>query len=325
MTHDLSELIDRINRELSAQTYGDKPYELYQPIRYIMGLGGKRLRPLLAIIACQMYAEDVEAAIKPAMALEVFHNFTLMHDDIMDQAPLRRGEATVHEKFGGDVAILSGDVMMVKAYEMMMSLPDHSLRTGLAAFNRCASEVCEGQQMDMNFETREGVTIGQYLHMIRLKTAVLLGFSLEIGALIGGASEEDRLMLREFGQQIGVGFQLKDDLLDVYGEQEKVGKQDGGDIVSNKKTFLLITALQDAGRKSAEELNELLKQENFDKGEKVASVRAIYDRLNIREKTEAKMNECFDGAFSLLNRLSVPVEKQQNLRYLANYLIERDK
>ncbi|MFA0962432.1 polyprenyl synthetase family protein [Roseivirga sp. BDSF3-8] len=325
MTKDLVDLIDRINRELATQTYGEKPYELYEPIRYIMGLGGKRLRPVLALISSSMYSGNVETTLRPAMAIEVFHNFTLMHDDIMDQAPLRRGEATVHEKFGSNIAILSGDVMMVKAYEMIMALPDAVLRTGLAAFNRCAVEVCEGQQMDMNFESREDVTIGQYLHMIRLKTAVLLGFSLELGALVGNAPEQDRLLLREFGQQIGVGFQLKDDLLDVFGEQEKVGKQEGGDIVSNKKTFLLITALQDADEETAKELKHWLTMQDFDKAEKVEAVKKIYNQLNIKEKTEAKMDECFEGAFSLLDKLSISVEKQQNLRYLANYLIERDK
>ena len=232
-----------IESEIRKQKFGKQPSSLYEPLRYIMALGGKRLRPLLTLLAYSLYKRDSRKIVSIATAVEVFHNFTLLHDDIMDNAPLRRGNPTVHKKWDVNTAILSGDVMQIKVYDLLLNVEDAKLKEVLIAFNKCATEVCEGQQCDMEFELRSKVTEVQYLRMIRLKTAVLLGFSLELGAILAGATRQDRNALREFGINIGIGFQLKDDLLDVYANKKKFGKMVGGDIVANKKTFLLIKAL----------------------------------------------------------------------------------
>ena len=236
MTKNLTQLIELINKRLEELSYGEEP-ELYEPIRYIMSLGGKRMRPLLVLLAYGLFKENVERVLDQAIAVEVFHNFTLMHDDIMDEAPLRRGQATVHEKWNESVAILSGDVMLVKAYDLLLDAPSN-LRQIIKDFNECAAGVCEGQQFDMNFEQLPTVAEATYINMIRLKTAVLLGYSLKLGAMLAEAPEEEAQKLYDFGVQVGIGFQLKDDLLDVYADQAKFGKQVGGDIIANKKTFL---------------------------------------------------------------------------------------
>ncbi|MBI3482391.1 MAG: polyprenyl synthetase family protein, partial [Bacteroidetes bacterium] len=255
-----------------------------------MALGGKRLRPMLTLLSYSLYKNDVEKIIQYAVAVEAFHNFTLLHDDIMDQAPLRRGKKTVHEKWNVNTAILSGDVMVVKVYEMFLGLEESKLKAVLKIFNPCAAEVCEGQQWDMEFETKPKVTEQQYLEMIRQKTAVLLGFSLELGAALAGASETDQKALRDFGTNIGIGFQLKDDLLDVYANKKKFGKQVGGDIIANKKTFLLIKALEKAKGNQKKELGKWLSSKKFDQGNKVKAITSIYNELDIRALTEKKMN-----------------------------------
>lgn len=321
----LRQLVEKINKALAETTYGEQPEELYAPIRYMMALGGKRLRPLLTLLGYSLWQQDAEPAIKPALAVEVFHNFTLMHDDIMDQAPLRRGQATVHEKWNGNTAILSGDVMLVKAYDLLLASPPQLLNTILRKFNRCAAEVCEGQQLDMNFESRQQVSQEEYLHMITLKTAVLLGYSLELGAILAGAPETASEQLYRFGVNMGLGFQLQDDLLDVYADKEKFGKQVGGDILSNKKTFLLINALERAEGEAAASLNNWLEQEKYDSQEKVRAVTAIYDQLGIRELTEAKMEEYFNAAFEGLNQLQVPEERKDLLLSFTHQLILREK
>lgn len=292
-------MIELIEREISKLPLGESPKSLYDPIRYIMKLGGKRLRPMLVCLSYSMYRNDVENIIRYAAAVEAFHNFTLMHDDIMDKAPLRRGKPTVHEKYSSSTAILSGDVMLVKVYDMFLSLPDSKLREVIRLFNKTAAEVCEGQQMDMDFETKPKVTESAYLEMIRLKTAVLLGFSLELGAILADAPEEDRKALYDFGVNVGVGFQLMDDLLDVYADQKKFGKTVGGDIVSNKKTYLLIKALE----KKKAELNKWLSLKKFDKRKKVAAVTKIYDSMGIREITQKKADEYFEKGYSELNSI----------------------
>ena len=238
---DLQSIISEAVQKLDFPGY---PAKLYEPISYILSLGGKRMRPALLLMACELFGGDVNKAISPALAIEVFHNFTLMHDDIMDNAPLRRGKTTVHERWNKNVAILSGDVMLIEGYKLMMQVEDRLLRPILDIFNTTAVGVCEGQQLDMEFETRDVVDINEYINMIRLKTAVVLGGALKIGALIGGAPAKDADLLSQFGVQLGVAFQLQDDILDVYGDPEKFGKQVGGDIISNKKTFLLIKALE---------------------------------------------------------------------------------
>ena len=312
-------MIEFIEEEISKLPLGTSPKTLYDPIRYIMKLGGKRLRPLLTCLSYSMYRDDVKSIAKYAAAVEAFHNFTLMHDDIMDNAPLRRGKPTVHVKYNADTAILSGDVMLVKVYDMFLSLPEGQLREVLRLFNKTASEVCEGQQMDMDFEAKSRVSEAQYLDMIRLKTAVLLGFSLEFGAILANASKEDREALYNFGVNIGIGFQLMDDLLDVYADQKKFGKTVGGDIVSNKKTYLLIKALE--RRKT--ELNKWLSAKKFDPKKKVAAVTKIYDSLGIKGLTERKAKMYFDEGYKFLEVIDKP--GKENLIKLAKSLASRQK
>ncbi|MDI9877585.1 polyprenyl synthetase family protein [Flectobacillus rivi] len=318
------QFIQALEEEFQQQQYGQSPVELYEPIRYLMSLGGKRLRPLMTLMSTALFTDEWQKAIKPATAVEVFHNFTLMHDDIMDKAPLRRGKPTVHAKWNDNTAILSGDVMLVQAYELMLFVEDKNLKKALKRFNRTAAEVCEGQQFDMNFETRENVTEEEYIEMIRLKTSVLLGFALELGGIIGGASDKTCQTLYDLGINIGLGFQLKDDVLDVYGDPVKFGKQVGGDIISNKKTYMLIEALSSATGETKAQLEHWLSLKDFDPAEKVNAVRGIYDQLGIRQLAEAKINEYFEKAFDLLDSLKVEAERKAELRAFANILIDRE-
>ncbi|WP_258103184.1 polyprenyl synthetase family protein [Marinoscillum sp. MHG1-6] len=320
----IPELQELIRQEIDQLHFGERPKDLYDPISYIMSLGGKRMRPLLVLMAYQLKHKDVEAVISPAVAVEVFHNFTLMHDDIMDEAPLRRGKPTVHEKWNRNVAILSGDTMLVKAYDLLLNIPNEVLPEALRLFNRCAVEVCEGQQIDMDFETQDTVQVEEYLNMIRLKTAVLLGFSLELGALLAGFEEADRKRICDFGVSMGLGFQLMDDLLDVYGDQSKFGKQVGGDIVSNKKTYLLIRALEQANGIQKQELESWLGKEDYVVAEKVDAVRSIYDQLDIKGQTTEKMNQYFDQAFRILDGLDAEPDGKSQLKTFASSLINRE-
>ncbi|RZK23810.1 MAG: polyprenyl synthetase family protein [Hymenobacter sp.] len=290
-----------------------------------MGLGGKRLRPLLALLGGQLFTDDLAPLVKPALATEVFHNFTLVHDDLMDQAPLRRGQPTVHERWNASTAILSGDVMLVRAYELLFeNVPVARLPQVLRRFSQTAAEVCEGQQWDMNFETETTVTIAQYLDMIRLKTAVLLGFALELGATLAGAPADDAEHLRQFGTDIGLAFQLRDDLLDVYGDAATFGKRVGGDIISDKKTFLLLTAQAQASATQRAALAQHIGQPVADAEAKVAAVRALYDELEIRPQTETLINQYFEAGLLHLARIEVPVARKEPLRHLALQLLERE-
>ena len=324
MTKDLTQLIELINKRLEELSYGDEPQELYEPIRYIMSLGGKRMRPLLVLLAYRLFKDDVESILDQAIAVEVFHNFTLMHDDIMDKAPLRRGQATVHEKWSESVAILSGDVMLVKAFDLLLDAPGN-LKQIIKDFNECAAGVCEGQQFDMNFEELPTVSEKTYINMIRLKTAVLLGYSLKLGAMLAEAPAEEAQKLYHFGVQVGIGFQLKDDLLDVYADQAKFGKQVGGDIIANKKTFLLLKALELANSDQKTDLDRWINAEDFDPSEKVQDVMRIYDEIGIRELTLAKMEEYFANGFQDLKAIEVSEEKKTALADFTTYLINREK
>ncbi|GAB3181147.1 polyprenyl synthetase family protein [Telluribacter humicola] len=319
------QLLQVLQTDIEQNTYGEHPVELYEPIRYIMSLSGKRLRPLMTLMAAALYTDDWQRALKPAQAVEVFHNFTLMHDDIMDQAPLRRGQPTVHEKWNTNIAILSGDVMLVRAYDLLLDVEVDRIRKVLARFNQTAAEVCEGQQLDINFETRWDVSEQEYLEMIRLKTSVLLGFALELGGIIGGADEEATQLLYEAGVSMGVGFQLKDDLLDVYGDPAKFGKQVGGDIIANKKTFLLIEALERAQGETRAELDRWLSEKEFDKEEKVKAVTTIYDSLGIRTFTEQKINEYFSRGFDCLERVPADPARKAPLLGFVHQLVEREQ
>jgi geranylgeranyl diphosphate synthase type II len=312
-----------LNAEIEKLPIEGSPAELYDPIRYIMALGGKRMRPLLVLLAHQFYSDEPESAIAPAIGVELFHNFTLVHDDIMDNAPLRRGNQTVHEKWNVNTAILSGDVMMVKAYEQFLGVDKEILSEVLKRFNTTACQVCEGQQLDMLFESRAQVSIPEYLDMIRLKTAVLLGFSLELGGRIANASEEQVNLLYDFGVSMGIGFQLMDDLLDVYGDKEKFGKTVGGDIVANKKTFLLISAIEKSTGKDQEELIKWLNANEFDATKKVEAVRALYDRLGIKQETEAQIEAYYQKAQKLFEKIEAPMMKKKMIKDLMSGLMQR--
>ncbi|GAB3559620.1 polyprenyl synthetase family protein [Spirosoma fluminis] len=316
--------VDALQDELQLTQYGQYPPELYDPIRYIMGLGGKRMRPLMTLLSAYLFTDEWPKAVRPALAVEVFHNFTLMHDDIMDQAPLRRGQPTVHEKWNQNIAILSGDVMLVNAHQLLLDVETDKIKPVMARFSRTAAEVCEGQQMDMNFETRWDVTEAEYIEMIRLKTSVLLGYALELGGLIAGADAATNQLLYEGGVNIGIGFQLMDDLLDVYGDPVKFGKQVGGDIIANKKTFLLIEALEQASGTVRNELTSWLNRTEFDKAEKVQAVTSIYDQLGIRQITEARINDYFSRGFANLDQVNADPARKTVLIQFAKQLVERE-
>jgi len=321
---ELSDLQAIISDAVDKISYPQYPEQLYEPLSYILSIGGKRMRPALLLMACELFGGDINKAIPPALAIEVFHNFTLMHDDIMDNAPLRRGKTTVHERWNKNVAILSGDVMLIEGYKLMMQVEDHLLRQVLDIFNNTAVGVCEGQQIDMEFETRSVVDIEEYINMIRLKTAVVLGGALKIGALIGGASQVDADLLSEFGVQLGIAFQLQDDILDVYGDPEKFGKQVGGDIISNKKTYLLIKALELAEGELAVELNALLNATHLANTVKVAGVTNVYNELDIRQHADTAMQTYADKAFEALKKIKLPDEHKQYLQDFADGLLVRE-
>jgi len=322
---DLSLFAQEIQNFLNRYPYGKSPQELYEPIGYLMNLGGKRMRPLLVLLGYQLFEDHWQKAVPAAVSVEVFHNFTLMHDDIMDKAPLRRGNPTVHTKWNESIAILSGDVMLVRAYEMLMAgVEDKYLRKALEKFSACAAWVCEGQQWDMNFEEKATISESEYIEMIRLKTAVLLGFSLELGAMLAGASEEEQLKIRAFGENLGIGFQLKDDLLDVYGNPDKFGKQVGGDIAANKKTYLLLEALSQATGETKVQLDAWLSKKDFEISEKVQAVTNIYNTLGIKEKTENKIQSYFDLAFKQLSELEARSSQKQFLEEFMRQLIARE-
>lgn len=319
----IAELQQLVNQAIAEKQFTGTPKELYEPINYLMELGGKRMRPVLLLMACNLFEGNIQKSINPALAIELFHNFTLMHDDIMDNAPLRRNKTTVHEKWNNNVAILSGDVMLVEAYKLVMQVELSILPQVLSVFNDTAVGVCEGQQIDMNFESVDQVEIKGYMDMIRLKTAVLLGGALKIGALIGESTLQDAGLLYDFGVNIGIAFQLQDDILDVYGDPEKFGKQTGGDIISNKKTFLLIKAKELASGKLAEELNDYLKN-GYNPDEKVKAVTAIYDALQVKQLAENEMRHYVRVALKALKKISVAEIKKEFLYNFAEGLLVRE-
>lgn len=318
------ELQDLVNKRIKEKSYSKFPEELYDPLDYIMSLGGKRMRPVLVLLAHHLYSDHHAEALNAAIAVETFHNFSLIHDDIMDDAPLRRGKPTVHEKWNHNTAILSGDVMLVKAYDLLLNYPANILPDLLTLFNKTATEVCEGQQIDMLFEKQANVSVEAYLKMIELKTAVLLACSLEMGAIIAGAPKEEAEMLYEFGRLMGIAFQLQDDYLDVYANPEKFGKQVGGDIIANKKTFLWIEAHRLA---SAEQRNELTHWEQlqvFKAEDKVSAVTKIYNDLGIPTLTQQKIDEFAKKAFELLDKIKADEEVKKLLQRLSEDLLVRE-
>ena len=321
--HSIEQLQYLVNKAIADTKYTEQPAELYEPISYLMQLGGKRMRPVLVLIATEMFDGNVLKALDAAIGIELFHNFTLMHDDIMDKAPLRRGKPTVHAKWNESAAILSGDVMFVEAYKLMIKVEDSILREVLAIFSDTASGVCQGQQADMNFEKRDEVSLAEYLEMIRQKTAVLLAGSMQIGALIGGAVPDQANLLYEFGENLGLAFQLQDDILDVYGNPEKFGKQVGGDILSNKKTFMLIKAKELATGNTKSEIDQWLNRSD-DPFAKVEAITSIYNLLEVRKLAEIEMEEYVNKALRALELISVDRSKKDLLRGFAEQLLIRE-
>lgn len=319
-----SQLLEKINSYISENQFSRDPKGLYAPIEYVLSLGGKRLRPVLMLMAYNLYKEEVSSIYGPAMGIEVYHNHTLLHDDVMDRSDMRRGKPTVHKVWNDNAAILSGDAMLILAFRYMLGCDADSIRAVMDLFSMTALEICEGQQLDIEFELRDDVLEEEYIEMIRLKTAVLLAASLKTGALLAGASDEDMARLYDFGVQIGISFQLQDDLLDVYGDPKVFGKKIGGDILCNKKTYMLIKALQCADDAQKKELNRWLEAENYRPEEKIAAVTDIYNQLDIRCICEKKMHEYYALAMESLASVAVAEDRKNELKNLVNQLMYRE-
>ena len=320
-----NDILERINAFIDQLPYERKPYSLYEPIQYVLSLGGKRIRPALMLLSYQLYKDQPEDILMPAVALETYHNYTLLHDDLMDNADLRRGHATVHKRWDANTAILSGDSMLVLAYERMAQVPADKLAFVLQLFTTTALEIGEGQQYDMEFEHRNDVTEDEYIEMIRLKTSVLLACAMKMGAILAGASDADAENLYKYGEQIGLAFQLQDDLLDVYGDSAVFGKAIGGDITSNKKTYMLINAFLRADDRQREELHRWIDATDFDRQEKVKAVTELYNQIGIRQLCEEKINYYFEQAKQYLAYIDVPAERKQPLIDFTNEMMHRNK
>lgn len=321
----LLEAQNLVEKHIQNISIPDTPPELYEPVKYVLSLGGKRIRPALVLLACDLFAGSVDSALIPAVAIEIFHNFTLLHDDIMDRSEMRRGQATVHVKYSENVAILSGDVMSIMASRFINQSPGVVLSAVHEVFTKSAMEVCEGQQMDMNFEELLTVSEEDYMTMIRLKTAVLIAASLKIGAVLGGASQTDANDLYNFGLNLGLAFQLQDDLLDTFGDQRTIGKMLGTDIVANKKTFLMIKALEKASPDQRKTLTDWLTKTEFVREEKVGAVTDIYKQLKINDITSKLIREFYDKSLKNLSNLNKPDERKVELTNFASYLMNRNK
>jgi len=321
----LQKLVEKEIANRSDELLKHSPVELYEPIHYSLEMGGKRLRPVLVLLACNLFSDEVEQALPAAIAIEVFHNFTLLHDDIMDKAAVRRNRPTVHIKFSENSAILSGDAMAFQSYKYLVETRSPRLVDAISLFTQTAIEVCEGQQFDMDFETRLEVSAVEYLEMIRLKTAVLLAASLKAGALLGNADEEVTSLLYDFGIKLGLAFQLQDDLLDTFGNQDTFGKKIGGDILANKKTYLLIKALENATPEQKRNLMSWLEKKEFDPYQKIQVVTGIYKETGVKELAEELIDSYFDQAMNILENLKISDERKKPLRELAIKMLTRTK
>ncbi len=317
------EILNKVNLFISNLPYHRRPESLYEPIKYVLSMGGKRIRPTLMLLAYNMFRDDPERILMQAVALETYHNYTLLHDDLMDHADLRRGHETVHKRWNDNQAILSGDSMLVLAYERMAQCPADKLGEVLSLFTQTALEIGEGQQYDIDFETRNDVSEDEYIEMIRLKTSVLLACALKIGAVLAGASKADADNLYKFGEQIGLAFQLQDDYLAVYGDPKIFGKAVGGDIVSNKKTYMLINAFNRADSSQRAELQRLINTESFDRDKKVAAVTALYNEMSIDKMAKNKMDFLYEQSQRYLDRVSVQEECKCELRAYAERMMKR--
>lgn len=319
------ELLEKVNRYIADWDYSREPKGLYEPIRYVLSLGGKRIRPVLMLMAYNLYKEEVDSVLPVAVGLETYHNYTLLHDDLMDKADMRRNKPTVHKVWNENTAILSGDTMLVLAYQQMCRIDNPVLlKKVLDIFTEMALEIGEGQQYDMEFETRDDVTEEEYIEMIRLKTSVLLASALKIGALLGGASDKEACLLYDYGVQVGLAFQLQDDYLDVYGDPALFGKKIGGDILCNKKTYMLINALLLADDGQRVELKRWIDAKEYESQEKIQAVTALYDQIGIRELCDKKITAYFEKAGECLNALEVDDCRKQMLREFIGSLIHRN-
>ena len=317
------DLLKKVNEALERLPYNRQPASLYEPIKYVLSLGGKRVRPVLMLMGYNLYKDDPERIMMQAIGLETYHNFTLLHDDLMDHADMRRGHETVHKKWDANQAILSGDTMLLQAFERIEACEVDKVKDVFATFMQTTYEIGEGQQLDVEFETRNDVTEDEYIEMIRLKTSVLLACALKIGAILAGASKEDQENLYRFGEQIGLAFQLQDDLLDVYGDPKVFGKNIGGDITSNKKTYMLINAVNRSNASQREELMRWIDAKTFDRNEKVAAVTRLYDEIGIRQLCEQKMEACYQLAQQYLAKVSVSDERKAILKTYAAAMMKR--
>jgi geranylgeranyl diphosphate synthase type II len=319
------ELLKKVNAFIDELTYDRQPASLYEPIRYVLSIGGKRIRPVLTMLAYNLYREDPESILMQAVALETYHNYTLLHDDLMDHADMRRGHQTVHRRWDANKAILSGDSMLVLAYERMQQCDARHLPQVLSLFTETALEIGEGQEYDMSFETRNDVTEEEYIEMIRLKTSVLLACAVKTGALLADAPADDVENLYKFGEQLGLAFQLQDDLLDVYGDPKVFGKAIGGDITSNKKTYMLINAVNRATPEQRSELMHWIGAKDFNREEKVRAVTSLYDQIGIRQLCEEKINYYFDECRKCLAKVRVSDERKQMLLDYTDEMMKRKK
>lgn len=319
------ELLQKVNTFIDQLPYDRQPASLYEPIHYVLSLGGKRIRPVLMMMAYNLYREDPESILMQAVALETYHNFTLLHDDLMDNADVRRGQQTVHRRWDANKAILSGDTMLVLAFERMQQCAPRHLAQVVSLFTETALEIDEGQELDMAFETRNDVTEAEYLEMIRLKTSVLLACATKMGGLLADAPADDVEYLYKFGEQLGLAFQLQDDYLDVYGDPKVFGKAIGGDITSNKKTYMLINAVNHANPVQRAELMRWIEAKDFDRQEKVQAVTALYDQIGIRQMCQEKINFHFDECRKYLAKVSVSDERKQLLLDYTDEMMKRRK
>lgn len=317
------ELLVKVNDFLDNLKYDRKPSGLYDPVKYVLSMGGKRIRPVLMLLSYGLFKDDVESVLMPACALETYHNYTLLHDDLMDNADMRRGNETVHRKWDANTAILSGDSMLVLAYERMAKCNPVYLSDVLHTFTETALEIGEGQQYDMEFETRNDVTEDEYIEMIRLKTSVLLACAQKIGAILASASKQDQDNLYKFGEQIGLAFQLQDDYLDVYGDPKVFGKKVGGDIICNKKTYMLINAYNRADAEQRRELQHWMEAETFNSDEKVAAVTAIYNKVGVDKLAIEKIAYYFEESKKYLDAVQVSDERKAELRLYAQKMMHR--
>jgi geranylgeranyl diphosphate synthase type II len=319
------ELYQLFSEHLKKQNFSRNPKELYEPIVYSLSQCGKRLRPVFTLMSCDLFGGDIQKALPQALAVELLHNFTLIHDDLMDQSPIRHGKETVFKKWDPKLAILSGDALFALAYNYILHADIDRLPEILTLFNTTALQACEGQQLDLNFEKRKEVSLSDYLEMIRLKTAVLFGASLKLGALIADASEKNRQLIYDFGVNVGMGFQLKDDLLDLYGNEDVFGKRTGQDIVENKKTFLFVKAMASADSKTRHILLDYFHEKKLSDTEKINVFRKIFDSLDIRQQTYKAIDIYLQSGLEKLDAVDVPEKRKQPLRKLAQSMMEREK